>query len=191
MSLQHIFTDIGNRLRSGKETEVTRETLAKIVMPLAKMKGEEYSERNEKLLENYRELSDWVRIGFHYDKPEGDLYTGLQAALKHMDARISASDESKSTIWFDRDKMSALREGLCQVSYAADMLESSSKLQGKSRQVPDRHGNILSVPFIEIYNRPNESHLIASYKLKDIEKNLERFFAGQPINEPTIRIAPK
>lgn len=191
MSLQDIFKDIGNRLRAGKETEITRETLAKIVMPLAKMKGEEYSDNNEKLLELYRDLSDWVRIGFHYDKPEGELYEGLQAALKHMDARISASDGHEQTIWFDHAKMDALREGLCQIGYAARMLESSSKLQGKSRQIPDRHGNILNVPFIEIYNRPNESHLIASYKLKDIEKNLSRFFRGQPINEPTIRIAPK
>lgn len=191
MNLRDIFKDIGDRLRSGTSVAVPRETLAKIVMPLSKMKGDEFNDGNEKLLENYRELSDWVRIGFHHDKPKGTMYDGLQAALKHIDSRISASDESEASIRIDRTHMAALREGTCQISHAANMLESSAKLQGKSRPIADRHGNILNVPFIEIYNRPNESHLIASYKLKDIEKNFERFFAGQPINEPTIRIAPK
>jgi hypothetical protein len=190
MSLTSAFQKISTFLSRNKTTEIPRDTLAKIIYPLTSFQGDEFQTSNEDLVKKYRDLSDWVRIGFHHEKPKGELYDDLQKGLERLIHTISQADEESDTIAVDRQHMDLIKDGFCQINYAAHNLELSAKHQNKAQIIADKHGNDLLVPIIQIYNRPNESHQMAAYKLREISSYLGDYFQGRPVNPPMMKLVP-
>ncbi len=189
-SLTNKFQGLAGVLSGKRTVEMSRESLAKILYPLMAFKGDEYSSTNETLQLRLRELSDWVRIGFHNDEPKGTLYEDLQKALTHLISQVAKTEDGSPTIPVEKKFMDFIKEGTCQINGAAIYLESSAKMQGKYQEIPDRHGNILAVPLIQIYNRPYESHQMAAYKLNEVAEHFKNHFDGKPINVAALNLVP-
>ena len=188
MNLKQLFSNIASGIANRGMVKVKRETLAQIVSPLMAFKGDEYSETNKALLENYDDLADWVRIGYHHEKDKGTLYRDLQIAFTSLKVAINKADENSDVILIERECMDFIKEGACQISGAALGLESSAKQQNYNQVVHDKHGNALILPIIQPYNRPKESHLMAAYKLKEIAQNFNNYFAKKPIKATDLNL---
>lgn len=191
MGLKDFFADLHKQLSKHRYLEFSRKNLAATVSPF--IPAYNYDETNEHIANGFEDIKDWVRIAYDRESDKGTLYKNLMKALDHFIKQIKEADEQADSITFEKDHVEKLRDATCQVIGARVYLETSAKMQGKHRILPDKHGKQLAVPLIQPYNRPNDSHLVASCKVRSVGKALDRLLAGLPVERsgaPVIRHAP-
>lgn len=180
MTLKERFTALAAKLGlASKTVEMPRATLGAFVAPYLNKKG--YAETNEMLSHGFEELKDWVRIGFHKEKPKGSLYKDCIASLDDIIRAVKNTPEESETIAVPHATMAKLKQSYCQMRFATLYLERASTLQNKYQLVRDRQGNVLMAPLIQIYNRPHESYIDAAACLHGAAKQMDNHFQGKPL----------
>ncbi len=175
-----------------QETEMPRDALARLFAPLMP-DPDEHS--NHLIATALEETAEWLRIGFDSETEKGSLYHAAHYALRSMAGTVRQSTEETPHFALKTEHLSLLRTAACQLGEAALRLESMSaeKANYAPTYVQDRQGNILTVPFIQIYNRPNAAHGAMGERLRMIAEKLETYFtdsAVKPAGERQIGRVP-
>ena len=172
-------------MASGKDITLRREYLAATVAPLIPL--HEYDESNAKILHGFRELKDWIRVGFARETQKGTLFADLDAGLDHFIERIEQADEGTESLSFDADMVFKLKDGSCQIGEAQYKLGITAAIKARYEELR-AEGSGLSYLFqnpIKPDERPNDSHVVYGYKLGIVKDSLEKLLDGLPVQIKT------
>jgi hypothetical protein len=167
-------------------TPVLREDLAEIAGYLMK-DPEDHS--NESIARGWNEIAEWLRIGFDCESDKGELYHALHQSLKMIASNIKSAPEEAEKIDIQKEYLEAVKSSYGQLQQAAYYLEAMAHLKATTPPtiIEDRKGNKLSVPPIQIYNRPNEDHDLMGVILENIERKLDNYFSKTEIKSASAR----
>lgn len=156
----------------------------------------------QNIAKGFSELTDWTRIGFHFESSKSRTSEAMNSALRSLTHQIESATPIKAkdgspAIYLRRDDLRVLRATCWQIPEAATNLRfmgENMKAAPEIRDTTDKHGNPRRVMdftgVIPIYNRPNGDHSLAADQIEDCLGRMEAYFGAKgprPANDATVR----